>query len=246
MGFSQSQPGFGKLPYKVVQKTEVLGQPRLINQEGRIMTLLNEKNLQKGEVVIYSPKLHWIVLIRPILYLFISVALLIITKSIVLSYSSVVNEVVNSIFGKVLIIDIMLLMLYLIWRIVEYCIVEYYITNKRLILKKGLFNSRLIDMPIEKVESLICSKGLLGYLLNYGTIFVSGIGGMLPRYSDIRKPYKVRRVIYDVMDKGKSITVTRENLPKPAFVKKAHEEREIQYGTFITSYPAGERDTLVK
>ncbi|MDR2102968.1 MAG: PH domain-containing protein [Treponema sp.] len=212
------------------------------------MTLLKAKNLQKGEVVIYNPKLHWIILARPILYLIISSILLVIIKSTIPSYIRILNAVVDNVFRGIMVINVILSIVCLIRRIVEYCVVEYYITNKRLILKKGLLNFSLIDMPIEKVESLICVKGLLGHIFNYGTIFVSGIGGMLPRYSNIKKPYRARRVIYDIMDKSKNITITREDLPKPVFVKEIHKQRqpEIQYGAFVTSYPAGERDVPVK
>jgi hypothetical protein len=215
------------------------------------MTLLEEKNLQKGEVVIYKPRLHWIVLVRPIVYLFISVILLIIIKLMAPSSLSGIYGflgVVNNYFKIIMTINVILALLYLGRRIIEYCVAEYYVTNKRLILKKGLFASRLIDIPIEKVESLICVKGLFGYLFNYGTVFVSGLGGTLSRYSNVKKPYKVRRVIYDVMDKSKSITIIREDLPKPVIVKEVRKERrpEIQYGVFVTSYPAGKREVLTK
>jgi hypothetical protein len=74
------------------------------------------------------------------------------------------------------------------------------------------------------------------------------VGGGRPRYSAIRKPLKVRRIIYDIMEKNKKITITREDLPKPVFIKevKPTREPEIQYGTFVTSYPAGERQILKK
>jgi hypothetical protein len=155
---------------------------------------------------------------------------------------------VNTIFKIIVTINVIVSILCLIHQIVEYFVVEYYITNKRLIFKKGLFYTSLIDIPIEKVESLICIKGLLGHIFNYGTVFVSGIGGMLLRYSNIKKPYKARRVIYDVMDNSKNITIIREDLPKPVFVKEVQKERqpEIQYGTFVTSYPAGKREIPVK
>jgi uncharacterized membrane protein YdbT with pleckstrin-like domain len=128
--------------------------------------------------------------------------------------------------------------------------VSYYITNKRLILKKGLFTTSLIDMPIEKVESIIVVQSLFGHIFNYGNVFVSGIGGMLPRYRSVRKPYKVRRILYKMIDKNRKITIIREDQPKPVYVrevvKEVQKEDEIQYGIFVTSYPAGERQVPLK
>jgi hypothetical protein len=217
------------------------------------MTLLEEKNLQKGEAVIYNPKLHWIILVRPVIYVFVSVILLMILKSFVFSYTSGIkwipgiwiSGIVNNHFKAIMMVNVLLAAICLIRCIVEYCVVEYYITNKRLILKKGVFTSKLIDIPIEKVEGLICVRGLFGYFFNYGTVFVSGIGRMLSRYGSIRKPYKVRRIIYDVIDRSKNLTIIREELPKPVFVK-TERQPEIHYGSFVTSYPAGKREVLVK
>jgi uncharacterized membrane protein YdbT with pleckstrin-like domain len=150
----------------------------------------------------------------------------------------------SGIYVPVLLTIFFIAALYLLWQIIEYYMVAYYITNKRLILKKGLFTSSLIDMPIEKVESIIVIQSLLGRIFNYGNVFVSGIGGMLPRYRCVKKPYKVRRVLNTVIDKNRKITITREEQPRPVYVrdiKQVLTEHEIQYGTFVTSYPAGER-----
>jgi membrane protein YdbS with pleckstrin-like domain len=216
------------------------------------MTIIKEKNLQKGEGVIYSPELHWIFLFKPMLVLLISIILFII-KPIITNYifdvvqSSVHTTLFDDVYNVITIILFVFSILYLIWQIIKYYMVKYYITNKRLILKKGCFNSTLVDMPIEKIESIICHQSLLGRLLNYGTIYVSGIGGMLPRYGTIKKPYKVRRILYNMIDKNRNITIIREALPKPVLVRTVKERKaELEYGTFVTSYPAGEREVPIK
>jgi hypothetical protein len=104
-----------------------------------------------------------------------------------------------------------------------------------------------VDLPIDKIESVVCVQSLLGSLFSYGTVRVSGIGGMKPRYSTIRKPHKVRRIIYDIIEKNKKITIVREDLPKPVLVKEGQKRKpEIQYGLFVTSYPAGEQKAAGK
>jgi uncharacterized membrane protein YdbT with pleckstrin-like domain len=207
------------------------------------MNITGKKNLQKGETAIYYPELHWAFLMKPVLILALSI-LLLITREVTAGYVDSVRFVtVDTVYKIVLVIFFILALLYLLWTIVEFYLVQYSITNKRLILKKGLFTSTLIDMPIERVESIICAQSILGRIFNYGTVLVSGVGGMLPRYSTIRQPHKVRRILYTIIDKNKKITITREDAPKPVFVKegKTRKVPEIQYGTFVTSYPAGER-----
>ncbi|GHT69005.1 hypothetical protein FACS1894110_17680 [Spirochaetia bacterium] len=216
------------------------------------MDITGKKNLQKGEKAIYYPELHWMFLVKPGLCLVAAIALLI-TREIIASYvGSFGFDIGNTLYKIAFIIIFILALLYMIRKVVEFYLVQYSITNKRLILKKGILTSTLVDMPIEKVESIICVQSLLGAIFNYGTILVSGVGGRLPRYSTVRRPYKVRKVINDIIDKNRKITVTREDLPKPVLVKTGKDGKqekvvqEIQYGTFVTSYPLGERSVEAK
>jgi membrane protein YdbS with pleckstrin-like domain len=206
------------------------------------MNITGKKNLQKGEAVIYYPELHWMFLIKPILFFAVIFALLL-TRSITAGYFSSIGflAIVGAVYKIVLTVIFALSALYLLWKIIEFYLVQYTITNKRLILKEGLFTSTLVDLPIDRVESLVCVQSILGTVFGYGTIRVSGVGGKSPRYTTIRKPHKVRRIIYDIIERNKKITITREDSPRPVpvLVKQAQKKPEIQYGTFITSYPAG-------
>jgi uncharacterized membrane protein YdbT with pleckstrin-like domain len=212
---------------------------------------MSKKNLQEGEVVIYQPLLHWFVLVKPVLFCLLAL-IPVIAKAVIVRNlgKDFFRYACNGVYVPVLVAIFSLGALYLLRQIIEFYMVQYYITNKRLILKKGIFTSSLIDLPIEKVESIIVIQSLLGRIFNYGNVFVSGIGGMLPGYRSVRKPYKVRRVLNKVIDKNRKITITREDQPKPVYVrevvKEVQKEDEIQYGTFVTSYPAGERQIPLK
>lgn len=54
---------------------------------------------------------------------------------------------------------------------------EFAITNKRVILKVGLIRRITLEMNIAKIESVSVDQSILGRLLNYGTIKVTGTGG---------------------------------------------------------------------
>jgi hypothetical protein len=203
------------------------------------MKLAKKKNLQKGELVIYNPEVHWFFLIRPLLALFFSLGLVIIKvilNSLLIPAS--ILQIIASVIHYLILANFIITGICFLWQIAEYFSIEYYITNKRLIVKHGVFSTVVVDMPIDKVESLVCVQNLLGKLFNYGTVFVSGIGGMLPRYGTVRKPYTVRRIIDEVIEKNKAITVIQEVNPKPVLVKTREEVIDIEYGTFVTSYPA--------
>jgi hypothetical protein len=90
-------------------------------------------------------------------------------------------------------------------------------------------------MPISKIESVFSSQGSGGKLFRYGTVYISGIGGMRPRYSKIHKPYVTRRIINTIMEKNKRITIV-QGLPDKRLPEKKPAPPEISYGTFVV-YP---------
>jgi uncharacterized membrane protein YdbT with pleckstrin-like domain len=208
------------------------------------MNITGKKNLQKGEVAIYYPEIHRIYLIKPLL-LAAAALVLFFTRGIIPRYIGLFAAI-PVIYSIVVILFLAFSVVFLLWKLFAFYMVQYTITNKRLILRKGIFTSVLVDMPIDKVESVVCLQSLLGGLFSYGTIMVSGVGGMKPCYSTIRKPHKVRRIIYDIIDKNKNITITREDSPRPVLVKQVQKKPDIQYGTFVTSYPADERKAAGK
>jgi membrane protein YdbS with pleckstrin-like domain len=215
-----------------------------------MMNITGKKNLQGGEVVIYYPQLHWMFLFKPVVCLAVSIALFLTreTGGVWIKSASFL-PILNTIYLIGILMIFILAAFYLLRKIIEFYFVYYSITNKRLIFKKGLLTSSLIDIPIEKIESIKCVQSLLGRSFNYGTIVVSGIGGGLPRFSTILKPYKVRRVLNDIIDNNRKVTVIREDLPRAVVVKKGKTGKkvpEVQYGVFVTSYPAGEREVSEK
>jgi len=209
------------------------------------MRLTKAKNLQKGEAVIAVPKLHWIVLVRPLLWLILSAAFCLIVKLIVnnSSFGVVFADLFNPVIDYIILVDILVSFVCFLFQIPVYLSVEYYITNKRLLVKRGFFSTVLVDMPIEKVESLVCTQKLLGRLLNYGTVAVSGIGGMFPQYHTVKKPYSVRRTIDKMIEKNKAVTVIREESPRSQPQSQPVKPRKelpepVEYGIFVKSYPA--------
>lgn len=206
-----------------------------------MMKVTGKKNLEEGEVVVYHPAVHGIVLLKPFLLLAGSVVLFIVwfvflRKNTADFLSPLSAGILDEILDRILIVNMLVWIFFSAGKVLEYLTVEYYLTNKRLIFKRGVLSTLLIDMPIEKIESLYCLQSIGGNLFNYGTIVVSGIGGTRPRLKTVRKPHAVRRKIYDVLEKNRKVTVIREENPKPDG-KRETVVRAADYGIFVTSYP---------
>jgi uncharacterized membrane protein YdbT with pleckstrin-like domain len=72
---------------------------------------------------------------------------------------------------------------------------EFAITNKRVLIKVGLIRRHSIELLLSKVEGIGVDQGVLGRILGYGTITVSGVGGTKEAFRTISSPLEFRRQV---------------------------------------------------
>ena len=207
------------------------------------MKFIKKKNLQENEEILYVPVLHWFFTVK---YMVLSLPIFVILL-IVWSYAEdyaasgwfygiSTAEELMFVIKNLFLAAVLLVLLVFICRILMYINVEYGVTNKRLIIKKGVLRVLVAEIPVDRIESIYCIQGLLGRMLNYGTIRISGIGGSMPAFCMIGRPYTIRRKIAGIIEKNKAITVIHGDFPKvkPAIKPKPVEEEPIyRYGTFV-------------
>ena len=70
---------------------------------------------------------------------------------------------------------------------------EIAITNRRVIAKFGFIKRDTVEINLDKVEALRVEQGLMGRMLNYGTIFISGAGTSVAPIRNIADPLVFRR-----------------------------------------------------
>jgi len=72
---------------------------------------------------------------------------------------------------------------------------EFAITNKRVLIKIGLIRRHSLELLLQKVEGIGVDQGLLGRILGFGTITVSGVGGTKEAFRMISNPLEFRRQV---------------------------------------------------
>lgn len=70
---------------------------------------------------------------------------------------------------------------------------EYAITNRRVIAKVGLISRRTLEMNLPQIESIKVDQSILGRILGYGDIVVTGTGGSNEAFSNIKSPLEFRK-----------------------------------------------------
>lgn len=77
---------------------------------------------------------------------------------------------------------------------------ELALTNKRVIAKTGWIARSTIELRLDKVEGLVVNQGIIGRFLNYGTVFVTGTGGIKTPIPYISSPIEFRRVVNEYLE----------------------------------------------
>lgn len=158
-----------------------------------------EKNLMEGEKVVYSTRLHWIVLVPALLLCALfgapGVALLVASANRtsdprVPGYSLMIGGAALLAIAAVI----------LVRGILTRNAVQMAVTNKRVIAKVGVVTRRTIDLLLSRVESVGVAEGVMGRMFGYGTIVIRGTGGTPESFNKIAHPLEFRTQVQQQID----------------------------------------------
>ena len=145
-----------------------------------------EQNLISGEQVLYQTRLHWIVLLGPLLF-----AILLGLPGLIMLLTSFTSEGPTPLsLLLVLAAGGFFLLGYLKRKATEMAV-----TNKRILIKTGILSRRTFELLLSKVESIGVEEDLLGRMLGYGSVVVRGIGGTPEPFPMIAHPLEFRRQV---------------------------------------------------
>ncbi len=151
-----------------------------------------EKNLMVDERIIYRAKLHWIIFRWLIFWLIIT--------SVVFAtgiYAGAETENIVIITGVLLILSF----IFSIRPVITYATSEFGITNKRVVVKMGFIRRSSLEVLLNKVEGIMVDQSILGRILDYGSIRVSGTGGTIEPIPYIGNPFEFRKKVQEQVPK---------------------------------------------
>ena len=172
-----------------------------------------EKTLEPGEKVIFKGRLHWSYNFRYTAWGFLLI-LLSVAGMVVIAYTHY-NDFNNN-------------MLALFCLCVVVCLVgvgligfgyfirnrtEFAVTNNRFIQKDGIFDIKMTEIPLFKVETVNFYQTFFFFFLKKGAIQLVGSGGTAHRVEFVQHPYEVRNMIATFMKKKEASV---EPAPAPA------------------------------
>ena len=144
-----------------------------------------EDNLVPGEEIIVKARVHWGVFVSPIL--------LIILFCLLTLVSAAGDPESSSVCVGVSILFMLAAGLQAFGVFVNYATTEFGLTNQRIIAKTGVVRRHSLELMLSKVESVNVRQPIVGRILGYGTIVVTGSGGTKEAFPNIAKPMELRQ-----------------------------------------------------
>jgi uncharacterized membrane protein YdbT with pleckstrin-like domain len=135
-----------------------------------------EANLLADESVIYKARLHWITFAKSVALIFLGLVFMLIQPLIA---------------GIIVLIGCGALLS----PIVDYLTSEFGVTNKRVIIKIGFIRRRTVELLLRHVEAISVEQSVTGRMLDYGSITLTGTGGVKELFGNLRAPLEFRRRI---------------------------------------------------
>lgn len=91
------------------------------------------------------------------------------------------------------------------WPLIARKSTELVITSKRLIAKFGVTSTQSIEIRFDRIETVRVKQSLMGRILNYGDIVVTGTGSTFDPIPNISKPMKFRAALNEAMEATRTV-----------------------------------------
>ena len=167
-----------------------------------------ERTLEPGEKVVFKGRLHWSYNLRYTIWGIILIVVAI--AGAVFANMQEGNENEKSSDTAILIACAVVGIIGLMMIIYGYWIrskTEFAITNSRFIQKDGIFNIKMTEIPLFKVETVNFYQSFGERILGTGAIELVGSGGTNHKVEYVQHPFKVRNIITTYMKENKTVTV---------------------------------------
>ena len=160
-----------------------------------------EKHLIEGETIIYETRLHWIMLIAPVLlgllFGLTGVGMFVLSTRATTDKSMAQEPLI--VLGVAFFV---VALIFIARGVLMRNATEMTVTNKRVFVKVGLAARRTIELLLSRVESIGVEESVMGRMLGYGTVIVHGTGGTPEVFNRIAHPLEFRTQVQQQIEKS--------------------------------------------
>lgn len=161
-----------------------------------------EKTLEPGEQVVLKGRLHWSFNFR---YSFWGIVLLLLSIVGAIYTSNLDGEQADNatVYYCICVIMAALGVLFVGYGYFIRSKTEFAVTNTRFIQKDGIFNIKMTEIPLFKVETVNFYQTIFDRMIGTGSIELVGSGGTTHKVDYLQQPFQVRNLITTLMKENK-------------------------------------------
>ncbi|HEY1809873.1 MAG TPA: PH domain-containing protein [Acidobacteriaceae bacterium] len=160
-----------------------------------------DKTLVPGEKVIYTTKLHWIVMLGHLFTCVIFLAGAGYLGYYLYSQRGALQPSTLHILEGGLVVLLFLALLVLIMGSIRRNATEMAVTTRRIVVKTGIASRRTIEMLLNKIETIEVDEPTMGRVLGYGSITMIGTGGTSEPFHKIAHPLEFRNAVQQEIER---------------------------------------------
>ncbi len=150
-----------------------------------------KQSLEEGETIIFKGRLHWSYIFR---YIFFSLLLTCIGIAVICVAYKQPAENKSVYFYAGIALFVLAFIIWIVGRIVR-TRSEFAITDTRFVQKDGIFNIKMTEIPLARIETVNFYQSLWQRILGTGCVEMVGSGGTSHQVHCIEEPMKVRKII---------------------------------------------------
>ncbi|MDD5145746.1 MAG: PH domain-containing protein [Candidatus Pacebacteria bacterium] len=155
------------------------------------------RNQQPGETTVFVSRRHWIVLLGPVVFFILLMALPSVVNHFISSQSW--YSLFSGLFEFLTRVYFLILWILLFYNIMLFSLNTVVVTNKRVIenQQKGFFKYTLNEVYLDKIQDISVNiSGVFSTLLSYGDIEIQSAGTQNKFYfRTLPHPQKIKKII---------------------------------------------------
>jgi uncharacterized membrane protein YdbT with pleckstrin-like domain len=152
------------------------------------------KHLIPDEKLLYETRLSWVVLFWPVIVP--TIILLGVGGYLIYTYANADTNNMKEIGVGLIVVAALVFGIGLTKRNAT----EMAVTNKRVLIKQGVFGRRTLEILLQKIESIAVEESMSGRMLGFGTVIVRGTGGTPEPFKKMAHPLEFRRHVEEQVE----------------------------------------------
>lgn len=150
-----------------------------------------KQSLEEGEQIIFNGRLHWSAIFR---YLFFAALFTLCGIAAIAMAYTVYPDQKQPLFYVGIALLVLAFFIWIVGRIVR-TRSEFAVTNTRFVQKDGIFNIKMTEIPLARIETVNFYQSLWQRIIGTGCVEMVGSGGTSHQVHCIEYPMKVRKII---------------------------------------------------